>query len=294
MITNIRGLPDALVRAITADPYTKGKSDFSVTELLQPPRLRALKLKHKDEIVEDAGDRIWSLLGQAVHTILERANDDKKAIAEKRYFSKFGNHVVSAQIDSLELDGAHLQDYKVTSVWKFIGNKPPPEEYVAQLNMQSEILRDNGIIAQDLSIVGILRDWNLRESKENENYPKFQVAVMSIPLWSRAKTIEFIMNRIALHLAAEAELPQCTAQDRWASEDRFAIMTAGKKRAVKIVDSMPEAHDYIRNMNLPSFRIESRPGVSRRCENYCVAKPFCHQYQQTLKQGAENETRNSR
>ena len=292
-LTNVHNLPSALLRAITSDPYTKGKSDYSVTELLQPPRIRALKIKHKDEIVEDAGDRIWSLLGQAVHSILERASDEKTAIAEKRYFAKFGSHIVSAQIDTLELDGAVLSDFKVTTSWKFLGNKPPPEDYVAQLNMQAEIMRSNGIIANELRIVGILRDWNMREARSNPDYPQFQVAVMPIPMWSRAKTIDFIMDRIQLHFAAESimrgaaegTLPLCTKEERWATDDKYAVMKGTNKRAVKLCDSLTEAQDYISNGS--GDRVETRAGESRRCSSYCHVNKWCDWYQKQQTKGVE-------
>lgn len=279
-LTNHQNLPKALVRAIENDSYSKGLSDFSVTELLQPPRIRALKLKHEHEIVEDAGEGIWRLLGQSVHTILERANNPDNAIAEKRYFAKFLGYTVSGQIDSLDLENEILSDYKVTTVWKFLKNRPPPSEFIAQLNMQLLILRLNGLDARILNIVGILRDWSIREAKTNPDYPEFQVATMEIPMWSREETTAFIEDRIKAHLQAEVVLPNCSNEDRWATPNKFAIMKGTSRRAVKLVDSIVEAHEYIHNYG-PGHRIESRKGLSRRCESYCVCAKFCDQYQNT-------------
>ena len=45
-LTNNHNLPEAIVAAIMNDSYTKGDADISVTELLTPPQLRHLKLKH--------------------------------------------------------------------------------------------------------------------------------------------------------------------------------------------------------------------------------------------------------
>jgi hypothetical protein len=281
-LTNKMQLPNALFRAISSDPYTKGKSDFSVTELLQPPRIRALKLKHAEEIEEDVGDRVWSLLGQSVHTILERANDDKRAIAEKRYFGKFGKYTVSAQIDSLDLDSGVLSDYKVTTAWGFLKDNPPKPEWVQQLNMQLMLLRMNGLDARELKIVGILRDFNLRESKNNPNYPKFQVATADIVMWSREETTAFIEDRIRLHLSAEVNLPYCSDEEKWSSPSKFAVMKGSNKRAVKLVDSLIEAQDYLANG--AGDRIEARRGEARRCTSYCPVNKFCSVYQQTIKE----------
>lgn len=280
-MTNKLSLPQAIVDAISNDQYERGDCHFSCTELLQPPRIRTLKIKHAHEITEDVSERIWSLLGQSVHSILERANNPDNAISEKRYFSKFGQYTVSAQIDSLDLRSGTLTDFKTTSVWKFLKNKPPPDEYVQQVNIQSEILRSNGLEVNALQIVGILRDWQIREAKNNPDYPQFQVAVQQIPMWSRAKTIDFIFDRINKHLDAEINLPECSASERWAKDSKFAVMKGTNKRAVKLCDSLGEAEDYISNGS--GDRIELRPGEVRRCENYCVVAPFCDQYKASKK-----------
>lgn len=292
-ITNKLNLPEAIVRAISNDSYDRGACDFSITELLQPPRIRALKIKYKDELVEDAADRIYSLLGQSIHTILEKANNPENAISEKRYFAKFGKHTVSAQIDSLELANGALRDFKTTTAYKFKSDQPPPADYVAQLNGQLEILRRNGLDARILEIIGILRDWSIREAKSNQGYPQFQVATLNIPMWSREETTAFIENRIQLHLAAEKSLPICDNLERWSSPSKFAIMKGTNRRAVRLADSMAEAMDYVSNFG-PGHRVEHRPGESRRCENYCVCKSVCSQYQQTINKGANNEAGNDR
>ena len=70
--TNKLNLPQPLVSAIVNDKYDSGTSDISVTSLLKPYQLRALE-RHHDKLTEDIADRIWSLLGQVIHGILERA-----------------------------------------------------------------------------------------------------------------------------------------------------------------------------------------------------------------------------
>lgn len=282
-ITNNLGLAQAIVRAVTNDPYNRGKCDFSITELLLPPRIRALRIKHDGEITEDASDRIWSLLGQSIHTILERSNNPDNAISEKRYFAQFGKHTVSAQIDSLELTSSVLRDFKTTTAYKFKSNQPPPADYIAQLNGQLEILRRNDLNARELEITGILRDWSMREAKADPNYPQFQVARMPIEMWSREETSGFIENRIALHLKAMESLPLCSEEEKWSTPHKFAIMKGTARRAMKLVDSMPEALDYIHN--IPGTRIEARRGESRRCESYCNVNKFCTTYQQSINQG---------
>jgi len=289
-ITNRLGLPEAIVRSVTNDPYSKGNSDFSITELLQPPRIRALKKIHEHELEEDAADRIWSLLGQSIHTILERANNPINAISEKRYFAKFGDYTVSAQIDSLELTNGKLRDFKTTTAWKFKTDQPAPPDYVSQLNGQLEILRRNGLDARSLEITGILRDWNMRESKHNPGYPKFQVASLDIPIWSREETTKFIEDRIYRHLEAEKTLPRCSQDDMWASPDKFAVMKGTNKRAFKLADSLAEAQDYLANG--AGDRIEVRRGEARRCQSYCPVSNHCTVYQQSIKEQSYGDKAN--
>ena len=83
-ITNKFNLPEAIYEAVKNDGYTRGDSDISVTQLIDSPYIRELKNNHNSEIEEDATDRIWSLLGQAVHTILERA--DTEDLKEERLY----------------------------------------------------------------------------------------------------------------------------------------------------------------------------------------------------------------
>ena len=147
MLTNRLGLPQAIVDAVTNDPYSRGASDISVTQLIQPPYQRQLRLQH--EPIEDASDRIWSLVGQVGHGIVERAypqaytaaaalltpkevHDTYGVVAERRLFMKCNGWTVSGQFDVIEK--GHLQDYKFTSVWSVIGDTKT--EWINQLNLR--------------------------------------------------------------------------------------------------------------------------------------------------------------
>lgn len=221
-LTNRLGLPKAIYNAVAADPYNKGAADFSITELIAPARQRALMLKHKDELEEDVSDRLWSLYGQLMHSMLERAAEN--SITEKRLFGTFaltsilGNttsFVVSGAFDTLCLESGTLSDYKFTTSWSFMANKPPKEEWVQQLNMQLELLRMNDMDATSLEIIGCLRDWQLSKFKENKNYPKTQMAKHEIPIWPRDKTQMFIRKRMSEHLKARKILPRCSSEETW-------------------------------------------------------------------------------
>ena len=76
-LTNKYHLPLPLYKAISNDQYVK-RGDISVTSLIDSPKVNALRKLHYDEIVEDAIDNVWSLLGSSVHHVIERANGSIK------------------------------------------------------------------------------------------------------------------------------------------------------------------------------------------------------------------------
>ena len=178
--TNRFNLPDGLARAVMNDPYSKGDADFSVTELLDPPQMGALKHKHANEITEDVSDRIWSLLGQVAHGIIERA--ETEAIAERRLTMTISGKKISGAMDRFCNKAGLLSDYKLTTAWKFKDHKLP-EDFEIQQNCYVHLLRVNGIEVKQSEIVGILRDWSKLEARRSQSYPQAQVMRIPVPIW---------------------------------------------------------------------------------------------------------------
>lgn len=274
-LTNRAELPQAIVDAVANDSYSKGDADISVTGLLRPPRLAVLEKKHEHEIEEDAIDRIWSLLGQSIHTILERANRD--AIAERRLSIIVDGWKVSGGMDLYQEDGT-LSDYKMTSVWKLV--KGDLDEWEKQLNLYSVILRHHGHKVEKLQVVAILRDWSKMEAERDPLYPQAQVVNVNIELWAPERAEKFMHERVILHQQARVTLPECTPEDRWARPDVYAVMKAGRKSAVKLYSNRNEAKAHAGfDKNLT---VVHRPGLSVRCQAYCPVSKFCTQYQESL------------
>lgn len=243
-LTNRYGFPEAIVRAMRNDKYDKAGSDFSATELLKPARARALSVLHADQIEEDVSDKVYALLGQATHSILERAARSEDLV-EQRFFGTFMDVTVSAQIDLLEHDTQILSDWKVTKAYPFttkggLGQKP---EWIQQLNIGLELLRMNGLDAKGLQIIGIIRDFDQRcldmSSRQfMAGYPKSEIVSIDIPIWPREQTLAFISSRVSAHVDAMEKLPSCSVEETWGG---------------------------------------------RRCARYCNVNKFCDQYQ-TAKQ----------
>lgn len=286
--TNKLNLPEPIFRAVCRDPYTR-KSEFSATELQQPPRLRALKLKHEDELEEDAADRIWSLLGQIGHLILERAGagTEESNIVERRFFKTFTEidppALLSGQAD-LVLDGdvADIVDYKYTSMYT-VADGPKPE-WIAQLNIL-KYLAEHGenepLKIRNLTDVVIFNDWKKRKARHDPNYPQKQVQMLKIPVWNEQDTLDYILARMTMHRDALVNLPECSDADRWATPDVYAVKKPGGTRAVSggIYLTMQEAMDRAAKDGLVW---ERRFGESVRCGQYCPCLSVCTQGQQRL------------
>lgn len=278
-ITNNLNLPAPLVRAVTRHPRERKPNVISVTELIQPPQLRALSLKHSDEIQEDASDRIWSLLGTLLHGVLERnAKGLKDTIAEETLETDVLGWKVIGHYDLSEmvLDGELLTDWKLTSIWSVKDGIKP--EWEQQLNLYAELIRRAGRFVNQLQIVAIGRDWSKSKAQFDPNYPQQQVQIFSVPLWTQEQACEFLEDRVALHQAAvKGDYPECTPDERWERPAKWAVMKKNQKKAIRLYDN--PAHAGIHAGNDASLSVVHRPGASVRCDSYCPVSTFCRQYQ---------------
>lgn len=282
-LTNVHGLPEPLARAIMRDPYNPGRANISVTQLISPPRIRQLRLRHRHEIEVDVTDMLWALMGQAVHHVLERGVTlEDQEIAEERLFMKVNGWVVSGQND-LWTPPDELDDYKFTSVWSMLlGDKP---EWEAQLNCLAALYRDAGFPVNHLYITTIYRDFSKAKAKQGGNYPKVGAQRHPIKVWPHQQVLDYMAERVELHRMAQDmpddQLPPCTPQERWAREDTWAVVKKGNKRATKVCSSLSEARQKVIELTRDKgaeYEIQHRPGLSVRCADYCEVAPFCNQW----------------
>lgn len=282
-ITNELGLPQAIVNAVENDPYDGGgaKSDISVTRLIAPPQLVQLTNQHWDDITEDASMRLWALMGQAMHVILERA--ETNAITEQRLFMTVDGPEcawnVSGQFDRMFLTPTGtLQDYKFSSVWEFIHGLKP--DRIAQLNLLAHLAIANGYDIEQLEVVFLFRDWIPSKAKTDKSYPQTQMARVPVQLWEDDERHGYLHQRVAVHQAARYlnVLPECTPEERWEQQTTFAVMKGKNKRAVRVFDNEDTALKMVADNPDQPFWIDTRVGESRRCATYCPVSAFCPQY----------------
>jgi hypothetical protein len=170
-------------------------------------------------------------------------------------------------------EGGALTDYKFVSVWSAINGVK--DEWIAQLNLYAELLRRSGADVQRLELVAVYRDWSKNRAWEH-SYPSSQVQIFDIPLWPAEQASDFLVERVRLHLAAQAgQTIECTAEDRWERPTKYALMKRGNKKAIKLYDTNEEAAAAVKQ---PDHYVEQRPGANVRCESYCAVSAFCTQY----------------
>lgn len=240
-LTNRLGLPQTIEKAVHNDPYTYGKAHISATSLYGPPKPRLLRRLFPEQITEDVADRLWALVGQIGHGILERAiftrnahevlesirkiladagtnqkdqlsligelvelyfaEAEKGDLVERRFFWEYAGWTVSGQVDLHRGGVLKIQDYKFTSVWTLMMGGRKEWEY--QLNTYADLARKNGLDVQALEIIAIFRDWKKADAKRDQSYPQRQVQVIQIPLWTPEEAERWIVHRVRVHQDAE-------------------------------------------------------------------------------------------
>jgi hypothetical protein len=267
-ITNVHGLPEALVKAVKNDSY-KGGGDISVTKLIDSPQIRLLSKKHHEVMVEDVSDRIWALMGQAVHHVLERSAEEH-AVIEERFYMDVDGWKLSGAVDRLIPSQKVIQDWKFVSTYKADGD----ESWTKQLNILRMLAKANNIEVDKLEIIAIFRDWQRAVAKRDQDYPQTIVKIISVPVWSDDEAMAYIRERIALHQKADAGEPvECTDQERWMAQTTYALMKEGGKRATKVALTKEELGEPAKG-----YEIVERKGGYRRCEEFCAVSQFCPQY----------------
>lgn len=302
-LTNKANLPEPVYRALCKDSY-QGGGDISITRLIMPPRIVALRKKHAKEIVTDASDVIWSVMGQAGHTVMERSADSEMKVEERLFMPIQGVTLesgdnwtwqLSGQPDLYDTRNFALYDYKFTSVWTVLfGDKP---EWVKQVNLQAMLHRHKGDRVERGAIIAFLRDWQARKARFERDYPQHQVMTINIPMWPQEEVVEYAENRVRLHQKSQQDfkranwdpeaLPLCTPDERWYRGHKFKVKKMNEKTGVinkkadRNFDSITDARQYMTDnaLGLPKGKvwapIEEVKGENIRCMDYCDVWQFC-------------------
>ena len=287
-LTNIYGIPQTFVNVLERPTYSKGKANISVTQLLNSPKIVALTKKFDDEIEQDVSEMVWSLVGSAIHNFLEHGKDENHIIEQRIHTEIDGWHVSGAvDLQILNPDGVDVRDYKFTSVWAAMNEKP---EWESQLNTYAWLIeRVKKVPVTSLGIVAMLRDWKEREKQQKENYPEAPIKELPVRLWSMEEREQYVISRISAHsacdfaLETDGDLPDCTPAEMWEKPTTWAIKKKGNVRAFKVYETEKHATEALAPMD-KAYEIEVRQGERTRCESYCPVSQYCQQYRDYLEE----------
>lgn len=285
--TNKYNLPSVFERFDNANAHTRGGADFSVTGLIDSPRVQRLRALHHDERVEDISQRVYSILGTAVHAILE-GGAEQEQIVEERFHANIetehGTVSVSGQVDlqTPTHDGYIISDYKTTGAYAIQAHPEGKIEHIRQLNCYAALARLNSVEVASLEVLAIVRDWSASAAERNPDYPVAPIVRIPIEMWDEDKAYEYIKERAVAH--QDKDLPECTPVDMWARPEVFAVHELAKngkirKRASKLFDNQTDAESM--SLGLIGSIVEERPRKFVRCEgDYCGVSQWCKQYKQ--------------
>lgn len=279
-ITNYNHISEPVLRAIKHNWYsgTNAKHFCSVTQLLKPPKQFVLERRYQDQITQEASDLIWSLMGSAMHRVLEAA-ETSNSLNEERLSVKVNGRTISGGVDLYENEV--ISDFKFTSVWSYIYPQQR-KEWEKQLNLYAYLYQIAGFEVRKLQIIAIFRDWSVSKQRYEKDYPP-QIVTIPIRLWNMDYTDQFIRDRLyklelALKLPDDA-IEACSPRERWQKPTVYAIKKQNVKRALKLCQSRQQAEAYIKtNKYRDKLSIETRESIPKRCEDYCSVNHFCHYY----------------
>jgi hypothetical protein len=279
-ITNKQGLPAPLVALLSRNYYSKGSSQYSVTELMSSPKIKRLREQYDDQMEIDVTKMIASQLGTFMHGKLEE-KEVEGYHNEERIFAEIDGVVISGAIDlQQEVDGGIvIIDYKFVKAWSVMQNKT---EWETQLNIYKwlvETVKRKKVVG--LKICAVIKDYSAHDKKEN--YPEAEAVMIDIPMWDAVTTETYVRQRLDMHRNAKVdhdfgdELQACTDEERWMSETIYAVKREGRKTAIRVFKSMEEANELAEK---EKGYVEVRKGEYRRCVgDFCGVSKWCKQYQ---------------
>jgi len=273
-ITNNYNLPKPIYDAITSGRKRPEPGRIGVTSLIGSPLRRILTYQHWGNLVEDASDGLWALLGRSVHSVLEKHGGDG---AEIKLEVPFRGMIIVGIIDSLR-DNI-LSDYKVSSVWSHkLGLK---SQWEAQVNVYRWLAMQSGLRVDELRIMFIVRDWNKKDARKDSSYPQIPFIDSTVPIWAKDKIQDYISEQVDQHAMAEELLrkgepiPECSEKEKWTRPTTYAVAHAENDRAMRVFPTETEAIGYIVAKGLSGYTVWKRPGENVRCNLFCNCKNVC-------------------
>ena len=294
IITNKLNMPDAFVKAIQNSRHNADKC-LSATTLLKGTKEIILTDRHFDEITIDASDEVWAVFGTAVHSILEHQEDE--AFKEESFSVPVwegSEWKITGKVDRYDMKNETIEDWKTASVWKVIYKDF--EDWRMQGLIYAWLLKKSGLNVRHIRFVALLKDFSKTEAKRNPDYPQSPAFIYEYDVndnWlvdAEMRAQKKAMSVIENWETKDDEIEPCTPEERWSTPTKWAVMKEGRKTAVKVCTTEEEAQSFIDDLEKDKDKhtIEVRPGIDKKCEDYCPCAEFCSYYKETHKSEEEN------
>nr|DAM54537.1 MAG TPA: Exonuclease [Caudoviricetes sp.] len=277
-VTNKLHLPEAFVKAVSVERHNKAGC-YSATTLNKGTKEIILQERHWDEFTVDASEQVWVTFGTAVHAIMEKYEDGN--FHEEKFDIAVSNSRVTGVVDSYDMERGIINDWKTASVYKV--SKGDFSDWYKQGMTYAWLLKQNGLDVRRCRFIALLKDHSMTKAKTDHTYPQAPVFVYEFEVTPEEleQTEERLTAKVKAIEAAEKQadddIEPCTAEERWADGEKWAVMKNGRKTAVRVFDTEIDAENCAGELG-NSHYVEHRPAVSRKCGNYCLCKNFCNFY----------------
>ena len=277
-VTNRLHLPEAFVKAVSVERHNKAGC-YSATTLNKGTKEIILQERHWDEFTVDAADSVWATFGTAVHAIMEKYEDGN--FHEEAFDIAVSKSRVTGVVDSYDMERGIINDWKTASVYKIM--KGDFSDWYKQGMTYAWLLKQNGLDVRRCRFIALLKDHSMTKAKTDHTYPQSPIFVYDFEVTPEEleQAGERIVAKVKAIEAAETQadddIEPCTAEERWADGEKWAVMKNGRKTAVRVFDTEIDAENCAGELG-NSHYVEHRPAVSRKCGDYCLCKNFCNFY----------------
>ncbi len=284
-VTNKLNLPEAFVKAVSVTRHN-APGCYSATTLNKGTKEIILTDRHFDEIEVDAADSVWAVWGTAVHAIMEKQPDNN--FHEEKFKVPVSNGYVTGQVDSYDMENGIINDWKTASVWKV--QFKDFTDWRQQGLTYAWLLTKSGLEVKKCRFIALLKDHSKSKAKFDANYPQspvynYEFAVTPADLEATgARILKKVQEIEAAQNMSDDEIEACTAEERWADAEKWALMKNGRKTAVKLYDNQQEAEAAAGEQG-NSYYVEHRPAISRKCGDYCNVCKWCNFFKAMNKGG---------
>ena len=277
-VTNKLNMPAAFVNAVSTARHNAAGC-FSATTLNKGAKEIILSDRHFDEITVDAADSVWAVWGTAVHALLESQPDNN--FHEESFKVPVSNSFVTGQVDSYDMENGVINDWKTASVWKVQFNDF--KDWRAQGLTYAWLLQQSGLEVKKCRFVALLKDHSKTKAKTDSSYPQSPVFIYEFDVTAAdleetaARILAKVQEIESAYKLDDDAIEPCSAEERWADGEKWAVMKNGRKSAVKVFDNQLDADAMAGEMG-NAYYVEHRPAISRKCGDYCNCKDFCNFY----------------